>query len=76
MAWGWKRGCRAAENTARSSNGQVVDPQGNYVGALGSSEHEEVLIRDLDLDLIQTVRDNWQFYRDRRPDSYTAVVKP
>jgi len=55
---------------------QVVDPQGNYVGALGSSEHEEVLIRDLDLDLIQTVRDNWQFYRDRRPDSYTAVVKP
>ena len=55
---------------------QVVDPQGNYVGALGSSEHEELLIRDLDLDLIQTVRDNWQFYRDRRPESYTATVKP
>ena len=33
--------------------------------------HEEVLIRDLDMDMVQQMRDDWQFYRDRRPDSYT-----
>ena len=55
---------------------QFVDPMGNHVGELGSAEHEEVVIRDLDLDMIREVRNNWQFYRDRRPDSYTAITKP
>ena len=35
-------------------------------------ENEELLVRDLDLDMVQQMRDDWQFYRDRRPDSYTA----
>jgi N-carbamoylputrescine amidase len=34
------------------------------------------VVRDLDLDLIKTVRDRWQFYRDRRPDSYDSLVEP
>jgi N-carbamoylputrescine amidase len=55
---------------------QVVDPRGNYVGALGSSEHEELLVRDLDMSLVQLMRDDWQFYRDRRPDSYAAISTP
>ena len=55
---------------------QFVDPTGNHVGELGSAEQEEVVIRDLDLDMIRQVRNNWQFYRDRRPDSYTAIAKP
>ncbi|MET1052936.1 MAG: nitrilase-related carbon-nitrogen hydrolase, partial [Mycetocola sp.] len=55
---------------------QFVDPQGNYVGELGSGEHEEVVIRDLDLGMIRQVRNNWQFYRDRRPESYTSIPKP
>ncbi len=42
----------------------------------GSSEHEELLVRDLDLDMVQQMRDDWQFYRDRRPDSYTQIAKP
>lgn len=54
----------------------VADPQGNYVGERGSSEHEELLVRDLDMDLIYQVRDNWQFYRDRRPDGYGAITAP
>ncbi len=37
---------------------------------------EELLIRDLDLDLVRQMRDDWQFYRDRRPDSYTPIAKP
>lgn len=55
---------------------QFADPQGNFVGERGSSEHEEVVIRDLDLAMIREVRNNWQFYRDRRPDSYTTITKP
>lgn len=55
---------------------QVIDPRGNFVGEKGSSEHEELLVRDLDLDLVQQMRDDWQFYRDRRPDSYTRIAKP
>ncbi|MFE1644740.1 nitrilase-related carbon-nitrogen hydrolase [Microbacterium sp. P01] len=55
---------------------QVVDPRGNYVGALGSGEHEEILIRDLDMDLVRQMRDDWQFYRDRRPDSYGEITAP
>ena len=55
---------------------QVIDPRGNFVGALGSSEHEEVLIRDLNLDMVQEMRDDWQFYRDRRPDSYEGISAP
>jgi beta-ureidopropionase len=55
---------------------QVVDPRGNLVGALGSQTQEELLIRDLDMDLVRRMRDDWQFYRDRRPDSYTEIARP
>ena len=55
---------------------QVVDPRGNYVGELGSGEKEELLVRDLDMNMVQEMRDDWQFYRDRRPDSYTAITQP
>ena len=55
---------------------KVIDPRGNFVGELGSSEGEDLLVRDLDLDMVQQMRDDWQFYRDRRPDSYTEIAKP
>jgi beta-ureidopropionase len=25
---------------------------------------------------VRQMRDDWQFYRDRRPDSYTAITAP
>ncbi|AZI56837.1 acyltransferase [Nakamurella antarctica] len=53
-----------------------VDPRGNYVGDVASTDTEEIVIRDLDLGLIREVRNSWQFYRDRRPDSYTAITAP
>ena len=55
---------------------QFCDPQGNLVGDYGSGDHEEVVVRDLDLDMIRQVRNAWQFYRDRRPESYTLIPKP
>jgi N-carbamoylputrescine amidase len=30
----------------------------------------------MDLDVIQEVRQTWQFYRDRRPDAYGDLVRP
>jgi N-carbamoylputrescine amidase len=53
-----------------------VDPRGNIVGDVASSDTDEVVIRDLDLDLVASVRNDWQFYRDRRPDSYTGITAP
>jgi len=53
-----------------------VDPEGNYVGDKGDPHKPELIVRDLDLDLIQTVRERWAFYRDRRPDAYDDLVTP
>ena len=52
-----------------------VDPEGKMVGDVGSDGSPEVIIRDLDMDLIKTVRDRWAFYRDRRPDMYGDLTK-
>jgi N-carbamoylputrescine amidase len=53
-----------------------ADPRGNFVGEKASSDADEVVVRDLDLDLIRQVRYDWQFYRDRRPDAYGPIVAP
>jgi len=51
-------------------------PRGEFVGDVGDDYDEELLVRDLDLDLIREVRQTWQFYRDRRPDMYGDIVAP
>ena len=53
-----------------------VSPKGQYVGDKADTHKPEVVVRDLDLDLIQEVRDTWAFYRDRRPDAYGDLVRP
>ncbi len=53
-----------------------VDPRGQYIGAIGDAHGEELLVRDMDLSLIEQVRQTWQFYRDRRPDAYEDLVTP
>ena len=53
-----------------------VDPRGQFVGAIGSAHEPELLVRDLDLDRIEEVRQTWQWYRDRRPDAYGDLVRP
>jgi N-carbamoylputrescine amidase len=52
-----------------------VDPEGKFVGEVGDTHNPELIVRDLDLGLIKTVRERWQFYRDRRPESYTRTVE-
>ncbi|HEX9550137.1 MAG TPA: nitrilase-related carbon-nitrogen hydrolase, partial [Candidatus Limnocylindrales bacterium] len=53
-----------------------VDPRGQFIGAVGDPYAEELIIRDMDLDVVQQVRQTWQFYRDRRPDAYGDLVRP
>jgi beta-ureidopropionase len=53
----------------------AFDPTGEMLAQAGYDE--EVLVVDCDLDLITQRRRAWQFYRDRRPDTYgilTALV--
>lgn len=50
------------------------DPRGQFVGEVGDTREEELLVRDLDLDLVKEVRNVWQFYRDRRPEAYDKIV--
>ena len=52
------------------------DPRGQFVGAVGDAHKEELLVRDLDLGVIDQVRTTWQFYRDRRPEAYGDLVRP
>ncbi|MBI4703496.1 MAG: acyltransferase [Deltaproteobacteria bacterium] len=52
----------------------VCDPRGNLL-AVGSEDRDEVVAAECDLDLIEEVRRVWQFYRDRRPETYEDMVK-
>ncbi len=52
------------------------DPRGQIVGGVASPYEEELVVRDLDLDLVTEVRQTWQFYRDRRPETYADLVRP
>jgi N-carbamoylputrescine amidase len=50
------------------------NPRGQII-AQASRDKDEVLTADLDLDQIGEVRKTWQFFRDRRPELYEALVK-
>ncbi|MQF70167.1 acyltransferase, partial [SAR202 cluster bacterium AD-804-J14_MRT_500m] len=48
------------------------DPRGQIISK-GSRDKDEVIVADMDLDMIRDVKNVWQFYRDRRPESYGAL---
>src|SRR5207237_1071298 len=49
-------------------------PSGNFL-ATASEDKDELLVAEMDLDMIEEVRRVWQFYRDRRPDSYGPMAQ-
>ena len=53
-----------------------ADPRGQFVGEIASTTDAELVVRDLDMDRIAEVRNQWAFYRDRRPDMYGSLVQP
>ena len=50
-----------------------VDPRGSFL-AEGSEDRDELVVAEMDLDVIEEVRRTWQFYRDRRPETYEDMV--
>ncbi|MFT9848007.1 nitrilase-related carbon-nitrogen hydrolase [Aneurinibacillus sp. REN35] len=50
----------------------LVSPRGEFV-AMGSRDKDEVIIGIMDRNVIHNVRDQWQFYRDRRPETYVNL---
>jgi beta-ureidopropionase len=50
------------------------DPRGKIL-AEGRRDGDDIVLADLDLDLIREVRNTWQFFRDRRPETYGEIVR-
>jgi N-carbamoylputrescine amidase len=51
-----------------------VDPRGSFL-SVGSEDQDELVVADMDLEMIEEVRKIWQFYRDRRPETYGDMVR-
>ena len=68
---GWEEPWRMGEFYGTS---YFCDPRGQVV-AEGSRDRDEVVVADLDLDQVRQVRHVWQFYRDRRPETYGPMVE-
>lgn len=51
------------------------NPRGELY-AVASRDWDELLVAEMDLDLITEVRNVWQFYRDRRPETYGVLQAP
>ena len=50
------------------------NPRGKII-AQASRDKDEIVAADLDLDMITEVRRVWQFFRDRRPETYSPLTE-
>jgi beta-ureidopropionase len=50
------------------------DPRGQML-AVGPRDADALVTADLDMDKIREVRNTWQFFRDRRPETYNGIVR-
>jgi beta-ureidopropionase len=50
------------------------DPRGQII-AQAPRDEDALVVADLNLDLIRDVRNTWQFFRDRRPETYEQLVE-
>ncbi|MDE0600860.1 MAG: acyltransferase [bacterium] len=67
-------GAEDLEGTDYYGSSYFADPRGEIVGGTASDTEDEVLIRQLDLGMVEEVRRYWAFYRDRRPEVYEEVA--
>jgi N-carbamoylputrescine amidase len=51
-----------------------VNPRGQIISE-ASRDNDELLVTEFDLDMIDEVRSTWQFFRDRRPETYDKLVE-
>jgi N-carbamoylputrescine amidase len=50
-----------------------VNPRGKII-AKASEDKDELLVADMDWDMVREVRNLWQFFRDRRPETYGPLT--
>ena len=51
-----------------------VDPRGSFL-VEASEDKSELVTADMDFEMIEEVRQTWQFYRDRRPETYQNMIE-
>jgi N-carbamoylputrescine amidase len=51
-----------------------VNPRGQ-IEAIASRDKDELLVHDMNFDMIREVRNMWQFFRDRRPETYGSLTE-
>lgn len=52
----------------------VVSPNGKILNQ-ASRDKDELLVTEINLDEVKEIRDLWQFYRDRRPETYSVMTE-
>jgi predicted amidohydrolase len=60
------------ENVGRS---MIISPFGGEIVATGSSDKEEVVAAEIDMDEVSEARKRIPFWRDRRPDTYRGLIE-
>ena len=68
---GWEEPWRIGEFYGQS---YFCDPRGQMLN-VGKRDGDDIVIADMDFDLIREVRNVWQFFRDRRPETYAEIVQ-
>ena len=53
-------------------NSYICDPKGEFIAKAGQTE-DELVYADCNFDEIEETRRIWQFYRDRRPETYDVI---
>ena len=53
----------------------IVNPYGDII-AKAPREGDFMLVADVDLQQVRESRNLWQFYRDRRPETYQPLIQP
>lgn len=68
---GWEKPWKIGEFYGQS---YFVNPRGQFV-AQGARDKDDIVTADLDFDMILEVRKTWQFFRDRRPETYQPITQ-
>ena len=51
----------------------IVDPRGEFL-CEASEDRNELIWADMDMEKVREVRNLWQFFRDRRPETYGVIA--
>ena len=52
----------------------IASPTGEIVAGPASTQDDDILVHTIDLGEIASTRSKWQWFRDRRPDTYSGLV--